>query len=408
MPAPLPSIHLAYSNKESGVYLNAKVGGLMSSLLIDTGAQASVISKSVWLQITKGGRELTEYNREVCAANGGDMRIMGRWQTVCQFDSLAVIGEFLVADVNFPDILLGYDFLSKYGAVIDLSDKSCRLLGKKLSLVFCEDAVRPKQVTVHSDTVIAPRSEVIILGAVEGLVTNTAGMLEPSVHVPLQNSVLVARVLCKVEQGVLPVRVINVSEDTLTLRRGMKIGTLLTDVTVSQDSVEPSCDANLSRSVDDLIEQLGLTAKRLTAREMHKVKGLLERHAAVFSTGENDLGRTQLAMHQIDTGDAKPIKMPPRRVPLHLQQEVSDHIKQMQEAGVIRPSCSPWAAPVVPVRKKDGSLRFCVDYRKLNDLTIKDAYPLPRINDALDSLTNAQVFSTLDLASGYWQVAMDP
>lgn len=252
MPAPLPSIHLAYSNKESGVYLNAKVGGLMSSLLIDTGAQASVISKSVWLQITKGGRELTEYNREVCAANGGDMRIMGRWQTVCQFDSLAVIGEFLVADVNFPDILLGYDFLSKYGAVIDLSDKSCRLLGKKLSLVFCEDAVRPKQVTVHSDTVIAPRSEVIILGAVEGLVTNTAGMLEPSVHVPLQNSVLVARVLCKVEQGVLPVRVINVSEDTLTLRRGMKIGTLLTDVTVSQDSVEPSCDANLSRSVDDL------------------------------------------------------------------------------------------------------------------------------------------------------------
>lgn len=128
----------------------------------------------------------------------------------------------------------------------------------------------------------------------------------------------------------------------------------------------------------------------------------------MFSTGDTDLGRTKLTLHQIDTGDAKPVKLPPRRVPLHLQKEVADHIKQMQENGIIRPSCSPWAAPVVLVRKRDGSLRFCVDYRKLNELTRKDAYPLPRIDDALDSLNNACWFSTLDLASGYWQVEVDP
>lgn len=115
-----------------------------------------------------------------------------------------------------------------------------------------------------------------------------------------------------------------------------------------------------------------------------------------------------MTQHQIDTGSARPIKMHPRRVPLHLQQEVVDHIKQMLDNDIIRPSCSPWAAPVVPVRKKDGSLRFCVDYRKLNEVTVKDAYPLLRIDDALDSLANAQWFSTLDLASGYWQVEVDP
>lgn len=80
----------------------------------------------------------------------------------------------------------------------------------------------------------------------------------------------------------------------------------------------------------------------------------------------------------------------------------------MLDGGIIRPSCSPRVAPLISVRKKRGGLRFCVDYRKLNDVTCRDAYPLPRIDDALDSLSYACWLSTLDLASGYWQVEVDP
>ena len=76
----------------------------------------------------------------------------------------------------------------------------------------------------------------------------------------------------------------------------------------------------------------------------------------------------------------------------------------MLDEGIVRPSSSPWASPVAMVKKKDGTLRFCIDFRKLNDVTIKDAHPLPRIDDILEALKRPKYFSTLDLKSGYWQV----
>ena len=82
------------------------------------------------------------------------------------------------------------------------------------------------------------------------------------------------------------------------------------------------------------------------------------------------------------------------------------HVEEMLQHGVVQPSTSPWLSPIVFVKKKDGTTRFCMDYRKLNDVTKKDAYPLLRIDDTLDALCGAKVFTNLDLASGYWQVKM--
>ena len=108
--------------------------------------------------------------------------------------------------------------------------------------------------------------------------------------------------------------------------------------------------------------------------------------------------------HEIPTGLAAPISQPPRRVPYNKLPDVENFIQEGLEANVIRPSHSPWSSPLVLVRKPDGSTRFCVDFRQLNDVTIGDSFPIPRIDDSLAALGGAKLFTTLDLAKGYWQL----
>ena len=128
----------------------------------------------------------------------------------------------------------------------------------------------------------------------------------------------------------------------------------------------------------------------------------------VFADEQESLGRTSTIRHKIDTGAAKPIKQAPRRLPQAKREIIEAEIDRMLKQGIIEPSTSSWSFPVVLVKKKDGSPRFCVDFRKLNNVTVKDAYPLPNAEEVIDELSGSRWFSTLDLASGYWQVELDP
>ena len=127
----------------------------------------------------------------------------------------------------------------------------------------------------------------------------------------------------------------------------------------------------------------------------------------VFSLEDGERGETDLVSMEIKTGDSLPCKQPLRRMPFVVRKEVAKQLKDMQRNNVIQPSSSPWSSPVVMVRKRDGSHRFCVDYRALNTVTKADTFPLPRIDDLLECLGGARYFSTLDLASGFWQIPME-
>ena len=152
-----------------------------------------------------------------------------------------------------------------------------------------------------------------------------------------------------------------------------------------------------------------LTIKVGTQNQPHEVKELLEllqtyRH--IFAVHPSELKTSNLVKHSIDTGSHPPIARPPYRQSPVKREHTQKLIRELRELSIIQPSASPWSSPVVIVSKKTGDLRFCVDYRKLNEITRRDQYSLPNIQDSLDYLGKAKYFSSLDLKSGYYQIEM--
>ena len=142
----------------------------------------------------------------------------------------------------------------------------------------------------------------------------------------------------------------------------------------------------------------------LNDRQTHELLNFLTGQHTAFSLDGLDRGETNLLDMEIHTGDEPPKRIPAQRMPLAVCQEVVRQLQKMQDSGVIEPSSSLWSNPVAMVHKKDVTLRFSVDYRELNKVTTKDTFPLTRVNDLLDETGDSRYFSTLDLASGYWQI----
>ena len=170
-----------------------------------------------------------------------------------------------------------------------------------------------------------------------------------------------------------------------------------------------ACQEHVTRCpahVRPLLEQTRQICE--TADQFARLAGLLIAYQDVFSKGDDDVGRTDVMEHSIPLMEGtRPIRQPPRRLGLEKDKEVERQVADLVQRGMVEPADGAWSSPVVLVRKKDQSWRLCVDYRRLNAATRKDAYPLPRIDDSLDALAGSMYFSTLDLVSGYWQVPLD-
>lgn len=196
----------------------------------------------------------------------------------------------------------------------------------------------------------------------------------------------------------IPVILRNTSNRTVKIPKGTALCQVQQAVWIGNPT---QCAMNVG-SAEEL--QFDIDHSMMTDKQGEQLECLLHRWKHIFASDNSQLGHTTTVVHKIKLTDDIPFKERHRRIPPALYDEVKQHLEAMVSAGVIRESHSPYASPIVIVRKKDGSIRLCIDYRHLNSKTIKDAYPLPRIEETLDILNGAKYFSCLDLLSGYWQV----
>ena len=238
----------------------------------------------------------------------------------------------------------------------------------------------------------------------------TAGLSSTSVSVALEPpETSLSRGLCplpilgNVSQGLIRVPLVNLSDESITVAARSIVAVaheaVIRQVEVTEESVPERSQSTPDWSLLDINPDL-------EPGDRARLDALLVRYKDSFAWSDMDFGYTDRVKHQIrltcDTPQARPF----RRIPPSALAEVKSHIEDLLSKGIIEPSSSPYAAPIVVVRKKNGDIRLCCDYRALNAVTRRDSFPLPRIDDCLDAIGGSAFFSTLDLKSGYHQVAI--
>ena len=244
----------------------------------------------------------------------------------------------------------------------------------------------------------------------------THGLEKKSPQLPLGVEVLSSYATLTTGSNRITVVLRNNTNEWVEVQKVVPIARMVTanmipPADLSSSPVKTSDSGRMSKEERQrtFFEKLGLSGlESWDAKAAKQARSLLTEYHDLFSLEKNEIRCTKAAEHVIELKDpdAAPFKERFRRIPPPQVDEVREHLKLMLDAGAIQPSNSPWCNAVVLVRKKDGSLRFCIDFRRLNSLTKKDSHPLPRICETLDSLVSAAYFSTFDLTSGFWQVPM--
>ena len=326
--------------------------------------------------------------------------------------------------------ILGMDFMEQHHVDFQAASKKL-FVGNRPVTVYSERGHRLNHRIVATETTFVPPSHrFIIPGRVTGTgeVEGSTVVIEGAKRLPDMHGVMTPSVLAVPRHNRVPMEVLNLTDETQTIKQGTTLGVIVNvfdvydaDVWDPSGAGEPSggtvtvnardVNAAVATGADVLpahVQELyDKNAGDMTDVERAALHNLLSEYADVFAQHKTDLGRTSWVQHHINTGDELPFKHRPHRLPQAKYDEMKRQVESLAEKGIIRPSTSNWASNVLLVKKKDSTWRMCIDYRELNRKTKNvDPYMLPRIDDTLDQLGDAKFFCTLDLISGYHQVEL--
>ena len=397
-------------------FLEGWIGDHAVDFLVDSGSSVRAMSDIFYKNLVHAGAPvgaLQTTARTLRSANGTGIEVLGCSR--CSVSFLGLRTEFPIVVCSLAagtDAIIGTDVL---GSVLP------HTLDIKKGLLFAQGGAslqlhrRNSALSGHVFTVghssIPPYSEAVLHCSIRttgGRALPSSGLLEGLTLFAEETGLIVGRTLVDPSGWKVPVLVSNFSQETVVVSPFTEVG-MIAQVTAIQSVTDDRIQrrgvaGELPHHLRDLVDQ---TSGDLDGDQRRRLAEVLLEYADIFPVpGDPLTGHTDAVEHDINTGDRSPIRCAPRRMSSQKMKREEDCVADMLTGGQIEASDSPWSSPVVLVTKKDGGTRFCVDYRQLNDATIKDAYPLPRIDDTLDMLAGKQWFSTLDLASGYWQVSL--
>lgn len=441
------------------------IQGIMTKAIVDTGAEVTVISERIYNMFPENKRpRLQKASRGLVVAEAG------REMTICGLiDAEFKMGEFeftwpvYVAPIR-DDILLGCDIIDE----MDITVNTKRGIQVKDQWVECEitrshDSVG--SVKVARAVTVPAYSEFMMTGTCSTVPDGEGQIFLFEASQIAKEKLLIARSVVSPNSCRIPVKMVNSGMAPVKLKKGLLLGTLQPvgtvirtggeyDITQQEDGIsicrlkthedqhkktlktsrnegnhlnvnDTDFTCILEEEQDGSVPRVFRSGKRqlpdipvhlkdlycqssemLEEEQKIKLAQLLNKYQDAFARSSTELGKCSLLKHRIETAEAAPVRQPMRRTPQAFEGEEDKYLKEQLEAGVIQPSSSAWASPIVMVRKKTGDVRVCIDYRKLNERTIKDAYPLPRIDMCLDCLASARIYSTIDLQSAYMQLEL--
>ena len=430
-----------------GIYVEAVLSGVNAMCCIDTGACNTIISSKLYNSIPETKRPVLEAFQNYRSADGSVIKTSGVGLFNLHLGEAEIEKHVTVADIT-EDILLGADILQEPPVgpvVLDFVKEKMILPGLSIPLILVDSQHKLRKVAAADYCTIPPLSEMLIDVYVDrcGNEKNDSSVIiEPAPNLDREWNLIMATCLVNVaDNTTVKVRLLNPMKNEVTIPPN----TVLGFAQQYQNDVVPMFDTegnntgNLSnvrritldntpmhrgrkryiRNLGDEkkkrnpvkipphLQELYEASEKQGVSEREELAKILLEFQDVFSTDSTDLGRTHLGKHSIETSNARPVRLPPRRVPLAFEGEDRKAIEQLVKQGSIRPSTSPWASPIVMVRKRDGSVRPCIDYRRLNTVTVPDTFPLPRTEDCLDAMSGSVLFSTLDITSAYNQIPVN-
>ncbi|XP_078495885.1 uncharacterized protein LOC144751873 [Ciona intestinalis] len=420
-------------------FANVVVNETVVSALVDSGSTITLLRADV-LHTLFVNKKLDAVPRHMRFVGPSDesVTVLGVTRIPLSVGGLKTNVEVFVSSEIAHKMILGLDFLE---------NNHCKLcyrsnlmsVGESTVPLLSKPFIPERQEVYVTESIDLPSmTEIIINGTLEHHHNDDGWpdfpvLVERNDDFGTRYSLLTANCVVTAKSGIVPVRIANFTNDHINIPSGVRIAAALplsafgksdcylpeTCVALNVPGPASNSTRKLKHSICTLSKSSAGNAKfeairdgvklgdKLKQHQKDQVWNLLRSHERAFSTSSNDLGQTSLMKHDIDTGDANPIRLPPRRTSYHARQQIENIIIEMKEQNLIRHSTSPWSSPIVLVKKKSGEMRFCVDYRRLNDVSKKNSYPIPRVDDSLDEMSGSVYFSTLDLKSGYWQIPMD-